>query len=137
VSTSEISEPEIQAAIDAAREVRERAYAPYSKYKVGCAIVTDSGETFTGCNVENASYGLCCCAERGAISALVARSEQRRIRLVVVVTADGGSPCGSCRQVLHEFYAGENFPVISFATESCETLRWTIRELLPDAFVLD
>lgn len=132
-----IEKTQLQAAVEAAMHVREKAYAPYSNYQVGCAIVTTAGETFTGCNVENASYGLCCCAERSSISKMVSMTTKRAIRFVVVATRDGGSPCGSCRQVLSEFAAGEDFPVYSFTADSGELQRWTIKELLPDAFELD
>ncbi len=88
--------------VSAARAAREKAYAPYSRYQVGAAVQTVEGRVFTGCNIENASYGLSICAERTAIFAAVAAGA-REITAVALVTADGGTPCGACRQVLAEF----------------------------------
>jgi cytidine deaminase len=86
----------------AAVHVRANAHAPYSNFRVGAAVLTESGEIFTGCNVENASYGLTICAERVAVGAAVAAGH-KKIAAVAVVTAGGHSPCGACRQVLCEF----------------------------------
>ena len=88
----------IQAAIDA----RQRAYAKYSGYQVGAALLSSSGEIITGCNVENASYGLTLCAERVAIGSAVAQG-LREFSAIAIATADGSAPCGACRQVLAEF----------------------------------
>ena len=87
----------------AAIAVRARAYAPYSRYQVGAAVLAEDGRVFVGCNVENASYGLTICAERTAAVSMVAAGA-REIRAVVVVTAgpEAGSPCGACRQTLAE-----------------------------------
>jgi len=92
--------------LNAAREAAKHAYAPYSKFLVGAAILLDDGRVFTGCNVENASYGLTICAERNAVFAAVTASKQPlRLRAVVVVTdiSPPAMPCGACRQVLAEF----------------------------------
>jgi cytidine deaminase len=90
--------------ITAATEARERAYAPYSNYRVGAALRTASGAIFTGCNVENASYGLALCAERAAVAAMIASGERTPSAIVVVTGGDElGSPCGLCRQTLVEF----------------------------------
>ena len=111
--------------------VRHRAYAPYSNYCVGAAIATDAG-VFVGCNVENASYGLCNCAERTAIFSAIAAGA-KNITAVVVATRDGGSPCGACRQVLAEF-ADPDCPVLC-VDERGETRReTTVGDLLPHAF---
>ncbi len=88
--------------IAAAGDVRLRAYAPYSKYKVGAAVLGEDGVIYGGCNVENASYGLGMCAERVALGAAVAAG-CKKPTAIAIVTADGGSPCGACRQVLVEF----------------------------------
>ena len=82
--------------------VQKKAYPPYSHYYVGAALLTKSGKIFTGCNVENASYGLTICAERAAIFKAISEGE-KEIEAIVVVTKDGGMPCGACRQVLNEF----------------------------------
>ena len=87
-----------------AMQARERAYAPYSNYKVGAALLGKSGQTYTGCNVENAVYPLCICAERAAVVKAVSEGEREFVALAVV-TENGGSPCGSCRQTLREFGA--------------------------------
>jgi cytidine deaminase len=119
------------ALIDAARRVRERAYAPYSRFNVGAAVLA-GGRTFTGCNVENASYGLTICAERAAVFAAVAAGE-RRIEAVAIVTdtASPVAPCGACRQVLAEF--GPDAIVISATVSGRRTVS-TLSHLLPAAF---
>ncbi|MCD4829475.1 MAG: cytidine deaminase [Candidatus Cloacimonetes bacterium] len=117
--------------VEQARKAAERAYAPYSGIHVGAALETDTGEVFTGCNVENASYSLTICAERNAVFAAVAAGHTRFRRLAV--WADGKtlfSPCGACRQVLAEF-AADMQVVIASPTEQIET---TLAELLPLRF---
>ena len=90
--------------IDCAKEARLKAYAPYSRFKVGAAVLAKSGNIYTGCNVENASYGLTVCAERNAVAAMAAAGE-REITAVAVVTdlKNPAAPCGACRQVIAEF----------------------------------
>lgn len=90
--------------VTAAKKVRLHAHAPYSKFKVGAAVLGDSGKRYIGCNVENASFGLTNCAERNAIAAAVANGE-KKIRAVAIVadTNDLTPPCGACRQVIYEF----------------------------------
>lgn len=127
----------LESLVDAARAVRENAYAPYSNYKVGAAIATTSGRVFVGCNVENASYGGTICAERGAIMAMVAAGVRDPIACAVV-TEDQGSPCGICRQILSEL-ASDDMPVamVGIDDEDGETGRVvSLGELLPYRFVL-
>ena len=88
--------------INQAIAAQKKAYCPYSHYQVGAALLTKSGKIYTGCNVENASYGLTICAERTAIFKAVSEGE-KEIEAIVVATKDGGMPCGACRQVLNEF----------------------------------
>lgn len=115
----------------AAKKVRENAYEPYSKYKVGAAILTDSGKTFVGTNVENASYGLTICAERSAVFAAIS-SASKDIKAVAVVTRDGGSPCGACRQVLNEF--NPDMIVITSDEAGTKVAEYTLKEILMDSF---
>jgi cytidine deaminase len=91
-----------EALIEAARSVRDRAHAPYSHFAVGAAILTATGEIFSGCNVENASFGLTICAERNAIAAAVAAGHVEYIA-IAIVSRGAATPCGACRQVLREF----------------------------------
>jgi cytidine deaminase len=114
-----------------ALEARQWAYAPYSNYKVGAALLADSGRIYTGVNVENAAYPTGICAERVAVYKAVSEGE-RQFQAVAVATSNGGSPCGSCRQVLSEF--GLEIRVI-LADEQGEILLETdVASLLPGAF---
>jgi len=117
--------------VAAAMAVRERAYAPYSHFKVGAALRAADGTVYTGCNVENASYGLSICAERNAVFHAVAEG-QREFDAIAVVTADGVTPCGACRQVLAEF----NLQMVVIVADTAgHRSVYTLDELLPDAFV--
>lgn len=110
--------------------VRDHAHAPYSKFHVGAALVAQDGRIFTGCNVENLSYGLTICAERSAIVQAVAAGCREFIGIAVVAdTAEPISPCGACRQVMAEF---GDFPLVS-ATRSGEEFHSTVGQLLPRA----
>jgi cytidine deaminase len=118
----------------AARGAFERAYAPYSGFHVGAALRTVSGAVFAGANVENASYGLGRCAEQSAIQAMATAGERRVTELVVVTAASPpASPCGACRQVLHEF--GPDAVVWLVATSGAYRST-TVRALIPDCFSL-
>ena len=116
----------------AARQAARKAYAPYSRFRVGAAVLAGSGKIYTGCNVENASYGLCNCAERTAIFAAVAAGE-RRVAAVAVYTPtkEPTRPCGACRQVIHEF--GPNAVIISVG-QGRAWIETTLDVLLPGAF---
>ena len=113
-----------------ATDSRERAYAPYSKFKVGAALLGKSGRVYTGCNVENAAYGPSICAERTAIFKAVSDGE-REFETIAVVTENGVPPCGTCRQVMMEF-APEM--IIIIADTEGNTRLTTVRDLLPDSF---
>src|SRR5262249_29352438 len=114
----------------AARAAQGRAYAPYSHYSVGAALEADDGAIYSGCNVENASYGLTICAERAAVCAAVAGGARKFRRAVVVSDSDPpAAPCGACRQVLAEF---GDFELV--AVGSKRSIRWRLADLLPAAF---
>jgi len=114
-----------------ARQVRLRAHAPYSRFRVGAAVLDERGRMHTGCNVENASFGLTVCAERNAVAAAVAAGA-KRIRAVAVVTRDGSSPCGACRQVLAEL--GGPTTEVLLASPAGAPVGHTLGALLPHAF---
>lgn len=114
-----------------AREARDAAYARYSRFRVGAAVETATGEVFVGCNVENASYPLTICAERGAISAAVVAGHRDFVRVAIVSDAARPvAPCGACRQVLAEF--SPEMTVVSKAGD--EVIEWSLEHLLPARF---
>ena len=126
-----LDEGALEGLVEAARAVREQAYAPYSRFAVGAALLA-GGRVFTGVNVENASYPISVCAERNAVAAMVAAGG-RRVDAVAVVT-DGDTPtppCGGCRQCLWEF--GPEAVVLAVTLKG-ERARWPLAELLPHAF---
>ena len=125
--TDDLKEKLVQAAID----VRQWAYAPYSKYRVGAALVADSGEIYDGVNVENASFPTGTCAERAAIFTAVSQGE-RHFSAIAVVSSNAGAPCGACRQVLAEF----GLDTIVFVADDRGRIQQetTVKELLPGAF---
>jgi len=117
--------------ISAARTAQAHAYAPYSNFRVGAALESYDGAVFSGCNVENASYGLTICAERAAICAAVSAGVTRFRRAVVVSDVDPpAAPCGACRQVLAEF--GLDLPIDGVGSRG--TVRWRLSDLLPVSF---
>jgi cytidine deaminase len=117
--------------VTAARAAQARAYAPYSNFRVGAALEGEDGAVYTGCNVENASYGLTICAERAAVCAAVVAGTRRLRRAVVVSDVDPpASPCGACRQVLSEFGASLRVDAYGPASQAS----WSMDELLPAAF---
>lgn len=122
--------PENKKLFDAAKQVRARAYAPYSKFRVGVAVETADGSTVVGCNVENASYGLCVCAERHALATAIAQGH-KKFRRIVVVSQNGCTPCGACRQVIWELCG--DVPVLCCDPRG-KSRKYTSRELLPDGF---
>ena len=120
--------------IEKAKEYRERAYCPYSKFRVGAAVLTKQGNIYGGCNIENASYPLTNCAERTAIFKAISSGEEDILAIAVV--AEGVNPvppCGACRQVIAEF----NIPHILMANLADEVREMTLEELLPGAFSAD
>jgi cytidine deaminase len=119
-----------------AKEAATKAYAPYSKFRVGCALITTSGNVYSGCNVENASYGLTTCAERNAIANAIGAEGEIEIEQLVVYTPTKTAtpPCGACRQVIYEFT--RKAEIHSFC-DSNESTTHPINELLPGAFDFD
>ena len=130
-----LDETQERSLIAAAFAAAEQAYAPYSDYPVGAALLFADGAVVTGCNVENATYGAACCAERTAVfSAVTAGHVSFRAIAVATGGAEAGTPCGICRQVLAEFSDGA-LEVLCFTDEGAEA-RYTLAELLPHAFRL-
>jgi cytidine deaminase len=123
---------DLETVMGSARDASRNAYAPYSDFRVGAAILTEGGEIHAGCNVENASYGLAICAERNAAAAMsLANPEDREIRLVAVFSPDTSPcfPCGACRQVLREFDCKE-----IVVEDQAGLRRYPFEEILPHAF---
>ena len=135
-NTPALTEPEKQRLIEAATKAIKSAYAPYSQFRVGAALLTDTGEIVAGCNVENASYGLSMCAERNAIANAIISNENDTIVIKAIAVANSQnvpcSPCGACRQVIWEF--GSNAVVIFIGNKGWQVS--TIKELLPAGFSL-
>ena len=121
----------VQDLIERAREVRHRAYAPYSEYPVGAALLASSGQVFEGANVENAAYPTTMCAERIAAFTAVTHGE-RDFETIAVVTKNGAAPCGACRQVLSEF--GGDLLVIAADVDGKIHLKSKLKDLIPHAF---
>jgi cytidine deaminase len=117
--------------VEAALRVRENAYAPYSQFRVGAAVVSEDGRLFVGCNVENSSFGLTVCAERNAVAAAVAAGA-RPVAVAIVTSRDHVGPCGACRQVLAEFAPA--MPVILADHDGGDVRFTSVDRLLPGAF---
>jgi cytidine deaminase len=129
-----ITKQEKQSLIDLANTARQHAYTPYSNYPVGAVVRTKTGRLYTGVNVENAAYPQTMCAERVAIFKAVSEGE-KEFELIAVVTDNGGSPCGGCRQVMAEF--GLDTIVLLADGTGKLVKETTVRELLPEAFTPD
>jgi cytidine deaminase len=119
-----------------ARKARQQAYAPYSEFEVGAALLGRSGRVYTGCNVENAAYPLCTCAERTAVVKAVSEGEQE-FEAIAVVTSSGAMPCGACRQILREFSDPEGELRVLVADTAGHVRSYTIADLLPESFTSD
>jgi cytidine deaminase len=131
---AKLTKEERRSLIDLAIEARRRAYAPYSKYPVGASLRTKTGRLYTGVNIENAAYPHTMCAERVAIFKAVSEGETE-FEVITVVTNNGGSPCGGCRQVMAEF--GLDTIVLIADGEGRLQKELTVAELLPEAFTPD
>ena len=119
-----------------AQQARQHAYARYSGFPVGAALLGRSGKVYTGANVENAAYPLTICAERAAVAKAVSEGE-REFEAIAVVTATGATPCGACRQVLREFAGSEGELRVIVADLDGNSTTFTIEELLPHGFTPD
>jgi cytidine deaminase len=131
MSSTTFSLPEKEALLRAAIEASKKSYSPYSNYAVGAALLSATGKLYKGCNVENASYGATICAERTAVVKAVSEGE-RDFVAVAVVTRNGGSPCGVCRQVLYEF--NPDMMVFLGSTEGKLLNEYPLHVLLPNGF---
>lgn len=124
----------IRSLVAAAKKGQSRAYAPYSKFKVGAAILTAADKVYTGTNVENASYGLTICAERAALTRAISDGQQRFKAIVIVAPSPRPTPCGACRQVLAEF--GEMDVICVDSRKRGKRRTYRLADLLPERFVL-
>ena len=134
--SSKLSKSEREKLIEIAKQALDSAYAPYSQFKVGAAVLISTGKIFSGCNVENASYGLSMCAERNAIANAIIGDGKDTIVVKAIAVANSQnvscSPCGACRQVIWEF--GQDALVIFQGNQGWQTS--TIKDLLPEGFTL-
>lgn len=121
--------------IEEATKARENAYVPYSSFKVGAALLANSGKIYSGCNIENSSFSLTCCAERTAIFKAISEGEKNfRAMAVIADSKDAVSPCGACRQVMAEFFTED--VTIYLTNLTGKTKEITVAELLPYSFKL-
>ncbi|MUK87302.1 cytidine deaminase [Ornithinibacillus sp. L9] len=119
--------------IEEAKKIREQAYVPYSKFPVGAALLTKSGKVYTGCNIENAAYPVTCCAERVAIFKAIADGEKEFTEMAVVANTERPvPPCGSCRQVMAEFFNSEMFIHLTNLKDDVKSVK--MKDLLPFSF---
>ncbi|MEM8828858.1 MAG: cytidine deaminase [Cyanobacteria bacterium P01_G01_bin.19] len=136
MNQSKLTKAEQEKLIEAATMALAKAYAPYSKFRVGAAVLTSTGKIFAGCNVENASYGLSMCAERNAIANAIIGGGRDTIKIKAIAVTNSQqvfcSPCGACRQVIWEF--GQDAEVIFWGGRGWQNS--SIRELLPEGFIL-
>ena len=129
-----LSDEKKQELANASVRARQRAYAPYSKYKVGAALLTENGQIYEGLNIENASYGATVCAERVAVFNAVTAGE-KKFAAMAIAGENGGTPCGLCRQVLAEF--GLDIVLLLVNKDGKIVRETTVSEVLPDAFTPD
>jgi cytidine deaminase len=122
----------VQVLLEVARNARKNAYAPYSRYRVGSALLAASGNVYAGCNIENASYGISLCSERTAYAKAISEGE-RDFVAIAVMTDDAGTPCGACRQFMAEFGPET---IVVLADKKGAFTATTVGRLLPEAFVL-
>jgi cytidine deaminase len=126
----------VEKLLEAAQKVKENAYAPYSHFHVGAALITDTGKIYSGCNVENTSYGLTICAERNAIFRMIAEGERRIAEILVIGdTEEFLPPCGACRQVMTEF--STNDTIVYLCNKHGQWKKTTMAELMPYTFSLN
>ncbi|MGD2087359.1 MAG: cytidine deaminase [Candidatus Aminicenantes bacterium] len=126
----------VEKLLEAAQQVKENAYAPYSHFHVGAALITDTGKIYSGCNVENTSYGLTICAERNAIFRMIADGERRIAEILVIGDTEKFlPPCGACRQVMTEF--STNDTVVYLCNKHGQWEKTTMGELMPYTFTLN
>lgn len=124
--------------LNIAKEASKNAYCPYSNFPVGACVLYENGNTYKGCNIENASYGLALCAERNAISTSIAAGEKSKIMKIAIFSPKSKKcfPCGACRQWMQEFEYGQNIQIILEGDDG-EICAYGINELLPYSFKLD
>ena len=120
-----------------AKDVAQKAYCPYSKFAVGACALYESGNYYTGCNVENGSYGLCLCAERNAMSTAIASGEKSKLKAVAIYSPNTKLcwPCGACRQWFSEFEQGQNIKIILENVDG-NSIEYSIDEIMPHRFEL-
>ena len=122
--------------IETAKRIRENAYTPYSSFKVGAALRTTAGKIYTGCNIENAAYPVTCCAERVAIFSAIAAGERDFLDMAIIADTNRPvSPCGSCRQVMSEFFDESMHIYLSNLEQNTKTVK--MKDLLPFSFHAD